>query len=292
VRQRILIVEDDAAQRASLCAWLAQQDYYVEAAVNGLDGIQRARLGWFDVVLIHAELPEVDGLAAARLIIDLTRDHGSPKIIALATNTASLLERSPAAGALFFAIVARPCEPVSLLATIRQAHADGHGTMAWDAPPEHGDGAPACASWPKAADAFWRMGARPGGKLRVLIADDDDLPRVVLAALLNEEGYEVEPAEDGLEAMLMMGSNAYDAAILDYDLPKMNGAAAARLAHDLLAREDRPLLIALTAHPALVQDRERGASKVFDDIIPKSAGFGPVIGAVERCLGARRRLAS
>jgi CheY-like chemotaxis protein len=292
VRQRILIVEDDTAQRVTLCAWLAQHDYYVEAAVDGLDAVQRARLGWFDVVLMHADLPEVDGLAAARLIVDLTRDHGSPRIIALATNRASLLERRPRAEDVFFAVEARPCEPVSLLETIRRALAQGTGAESWDAPDEEGDGGQLPACWPKAAHALWAMGARPNGKLRVLIADDDEMPRMVLAALLNEEGYEVEPAADGLEAMLMMGSNAYDAVILDYDLPRMNGAAAARLAHDLLAREDRPLLIALTAHPALVQDRQRGSAKVFDDIISKSAGFGPVIGAVEKCLGTRRRLAS
>jgi len=289
---QVLIVEDDAAQRVSLCAWLAQQGYYVEAALDGLEAVQRARLGWFDVVLMHADLPEVDGVAAARLIIDLTRDHGSPKIIALATNKSLLLERTPAAAEVFFAVMARPCEPISLLETVRRAHGYATGVHSWVAPAEESDGGQAPASWPRKAQPDWRMSARPNGKLRVLIADDDDLPRVVLAALLNEEGYEVEPAADGLEAMLMMGSNAYDAAILDYDLPKMNGAAAARLVHDLLAREDRPLLIALTAHPALVQDRERGLSKVFDDIIPKSAGFAPVICAVEKCLGARRRVAS
>jgi CheY-like chemotaxis protein len=82
----------------------------------------------------------------------------------------------------------------------------------------------------------------------------------------------------------MMGESAYAAAIVDYALPKVNGAAAARLVQDLLARADRPRLIALTASPALMQDKIEGMAGAFSEMVAKSDGLEALIEAVGRCL--------
>jgi CheY-like chemotaxis protein len=275
MRKRILVVEDDTQQRSVLENFLKGEKFYVETAVDGLDAVQRARLGWFDVILMDYRLPEVDGLAAARLIGDLTRDHGSPRIIALTACAAEVLQREAAPPKVFFAVEPKPWNPISLLARIDEAN------PAAGLPPE------AESSWPPPRAAPDRAPGRHLRKVsRILLVDDDDLPRAMLCTVLSSRGYQVDEAADGLQAVLMMGDEPYDAAILDFGLPKVNGVAAARLVRDLLAQAERPRLIALTANPTLVHDKEDGFASVFDEIIPKTAGLEAVIDAIEACLAA------
>ena len=278
MRKRILVVEDDAVQRSILAQFLNEQKFYVETAIDGLDAVQRARLGWFDIVLMDYRLPEVDGLAASRLIIDLTRDHGSPKIIALTSCPDAARQYGMHMEDIFFAVAAKPWSARAILDHIGEASdgADGGdraGTYCVE------------ALWPVARND---PGAEPDLSCRarrILLVEDDDLPRAAVTAALVARGYRVDQAKDGLEALLMIGNMSYDAAILDYALPKMNGAAAARLVHDLVARRDRPRLIALTANLGLVQDKVGGVPGAFDEIVAKSAGLDAVIDAVDRCLG-------
>jgi CheY-like chemotaxis protein len=273
VRKRILVVEDDAMQRDVLAGFLSDQRFYVETAVDGLDAVQRARLGWFDVILMDCRLPEIDGLAASRLITDLTRDHGSPKIIALTGWPEMARAQSDGVGHVFFAVEPKPWCPETLLQHI---HDSGQHAL------------PANPSWPpRRAESGPECGARPDSP-HILLVEDDGALRALVAAALKARGYHVDEAADGLQAVLMMGETAYDAAVIDYDLPKMNGAAAARLVQDLLARADRPRLVALTASPGMMQDKIDGLAGAFGAIVAKSEGLDAVLAAVDRCLASAR----
>jgi CheY-like chemotaxis protein len=266
MRTRILIVDGDADDRSGLAALLQHQGHYVEVAEDGLEAVQRARLGWFDIVLMEYDIAEVDGAAAARLITDLTSDHGSPVMIALTRDPVRMLARVPDAGRIFHAVMAKPCDGEAVLETILRCLA-GAGGDAAEAPGE---------AWPAP-----KPQTRPGR--RVLLVEDDAAQREVLTALLLEQGFDVEPAMDGLAALLLMGTTAYDVAILDYDMPKMNGVATARLVHDLIERADRPRLLALTANAELVRARDGGGLKLFDRILQKSGDLRAVIKSVGAC---------
>jgi two-component system sensor histidine kinase/response regulator len=284
VRKRILVVEDDAMQRNVLALFLNGQNFYVETAVDGLDAIQRARLGWFDVILMDCRLPEVDGVAASRLIADLTRDHGSPKIIALTGWPELARQPADAGGHVFFAIEPKPWDPDTLLRHIQAAPGPA-GAQEHEHP---GARRPADTLWPPVRDGETDTRQDSHERPCVLLVDDDDMPRTLVAAALMARGCRVDEAHDGLQAVLMMGETTYDAAIIDYALPKLNGAAAARLVHDLLARADRPKLIALTASPDALRDKINGLASAFSEIVAKDSGIPAVLAAVERCLLARR----
>lgn len=69
--------------------------------------------------------------------------------------------------------------------------------------------------------------------LRVLIVDDISSNRKLLARLLSREGHICEQAEDGEVAVRLVSeaiesSSPYDAILMDYEMPKMNGPAAAK----------------------------------------------------------------
>lgn len=63
-----------------------------------------------------------------------------------------------------------------------------------------------------------------GRRLRLLVVDDTEPVRCVLAELLRLEGYEVEIAADATEALQLARLVRWDGLVLDFDLPGLNGA--------------------------------------------------------------------
>lgn len=60
---------------------------------------------------------------------------------------------------------------------------------------------------------------------RVLVVDDDDLQRDVLADVLGRAGYAVEVAADGIAALAAVRASAPDVLVLDLLLPGLDGAS-------------------------------------------------------------------
>lgn len=58
---------------------------------------------------------------------------------------------------------------------------------------------------------------------RILVIDDDKSIRKVLTLILEEEGYTVDSAENGREAIDKSQSKFYDLALIDIRLPDMSG---------------------------------------------------------------------
>ena len=58
---------------------------------------------------------------------------------------------------------------------------------------------------------------------KVLIVDDTKNIRMLLSKCLELEGFEVDTAADGLEAVRMLSKNDYDLAFLDIKLPEISG---------------------------------------------------------------------
>jgi DNA-binding response OmpR family regulator len=97
--------------------------------------------------------------------------------------------------------------------------------------------------------------------LRVLIADDEHDTVTTLSALLREEGYEVQQAYSGRDAVATIHTFDPDVAILDIAMPGMTGWDVARTVRKNNAK--RPLLIAISGAYT------KGADKVLAQI----AGF-------------------
>jgi DNA-binding response OmpR family regulator len=63
---------------------------------------------------------------------------------------------------------------------------------------------------------------------RLLVAEDDEVTRTLLAAVLRKEGYEVREVADGGEAARLGASEDFDLIILDLGLPGLGGIEACR----------------------------------------------------------------
>jgi CheY-like chemotaxis protein len=80
--------------------------------------------------------------------------------------------------------------------------------------------------------------------LTILYAEDDPLVSDAVRGILRDEGWRVEVCEDGPTALSRLESAApYDLVILDYELPRMNGADLAACARRLPHRRQTPIIV-------------------------------------------------
>ncbi|MEK6813210.1 MAG: response regulator [Nitrospirota bacterium] len=84
--------------------------------------------------------------------------------------------------------------------------------------------------------------------LRILVADDDRDAREALSEILKRNGYEIEVAADGSEAMAMMHGAAYDIVLTDLKMPGADGIEVLRAA---AGKKNDCLVILITGFASL-----------------------------------------
>jgi len=126
---------------------------------------------------------------------------------------------------------------------------------------------------------------RPG-KREILIAEDDPLNRVLLATFLEEAGYRVGVAANGMQALKLIRDGMPDLVITDVNMPEMNGLELCRRlrSHHKLARIPIIMLSGLTEPPEILAGYAEGA----DDYVGKPIDFA-VLGAKIEALMLRGR---
>lgn len=118
--------------------------------------------------------------------------------------------------------------------------------------------------------------------MRILLAEDEKRMAAALAAILRQEQYEVDVAEDGISALAALESGAYDIAVLDVMMPGMNGFETARRARSEGVRI--PILM-LTARSQL-EDKVEGLDSGADDYLTKPFESRELLARI-RALGRR-----
>jgi two-component system response regulator MprA len=101
--------------------------------------------------------------------------------------------------------------------------------------------------------------------MRILVVDDDRAVRESLRRSLQFNGYQVELASDGVQAMEQIVAQRPDAVVLDVMMPRLDGLEVCRRLRS--TGDDLPILV-LTARDA-VSDRVAGLDAGADDYLPK-----------------------
>ncbi|HEX6356632.1 response regulator transcription factor [Actinophytocola sp.] len=121
--------------------------------------------------------------------------------------------------------------------------------------------------------------------MRVLVVDDDSGVRESLARSLEFEGYEVDTAADGAEALrLVVAPHRPDLAILDLMMPNVDGLETCRR---LRAAGDRMPVLMLTARDGL-GDRVTGLDAGADDYLVKPFALEELLARVRALLKQNR----
>jgi len=101
--------------------------------------------------------------------------------------------------------------------------------------------------------------------MRILVVDDDRAVRESLRRSLQFNGYQVETAGDGMQALESVTATRPDAMVLDVMMPRLDGLEVCRRLRS--TGDDLPILV-LTARDA-VSDRVSGLDAGADDYLPK-----------------------
>jgi CheY-like chemotaxis protein len=102
---------------------------------------------------------------------------------------------------------------------------------------------------------------------RVLLVEDEPISQEITRSLLADTELRVDVAGDGAQAVAMAAANAYDAILMDMEMPVLNGLDATRRIR-LLPQHARTPVIAMTAN-AFPEDRERCFAAGMSDHLPK-----------------------
>ena len=116
----------------------------------------------------------------------------------------------------------------------------------------------------------------------ILIVEDNEMNRDVLARQLTRRGYDVRTAADGRVALAMAHELAPDLILLDLGLPEIDGWECARLLKADAATHAIPI-IALTAH-AMLGDRQKAVDAGCDDFDTKPIDLGSLLDKITRLL--------
>ena len=95
---RILLVEDNEMNRDMLSRRLERKGFEVTMAVDGLQGVEKARAGGYDLILMDMSLPEIDGWEATRQLRAAPETKSVPIIALTAHAMAGDRDRALEAG--------------------------------------------------------------------------------------------------------------------------------------------------------------------------------------------------
>ena len=116
--------------------------------------------------------------------------------------------------------------------------------------------------------------------MRILLTEDEQDMSRVLAAIFKHEGYDIDVAANGQEAVNLAEANSYDCMIMDVMMPVKDGLTALA---EIRASGDTTPVIMLTAK-AEVDDRIQGLDTGADDYIAKPFGMMELVSRIKAVL--------
>jgi len=115
---------------------------------------------------------------------------------------------------------------------------------------------------------------------RILVVDDDENIRNTMKAILESEGYTVDIAANGMEAIKRSEETAYNVALLDIRLPDMEGVELLKLIKDAVPRTRK---IMVTGYPSM-QNAVAALNKNADAYMVKPVDIEKLLNMVKEQL--------
>jgi PAS domain S-box-containing protein len=247
--KRLLVVDDNAANREVVrrqsTAWgMTARD--TGSPTEALEWIRRGDP--FDVAILDMQMPEMDGLSLAHEI-RRSRDARSLPLVLL--TSLGRRKEDLEAGVEFGAYLTKPIKASQLFDALIGVFGGRAEESAAIPSEEAGEG-----------------GKAEQPRLRILVAEDNEVNQKLALLLLRKIGYGADLAANGLEALEALRRERYDVVLMDVEMPVMDGLEASRSIHREWPGNERPRIIALTAN-AMQGDRETCLAAGMDDYLSK-----------------------
>jgi len=119
--------------------------------------------------------------------------------------------------------------------------------------------------------------ARPD--VRILLAEDNRVNQMVTVKILEQAGYKVDVANNGIEALEALKRSRYDLVLMDSSMPEMGGVETTRRIRNFPNDLAQIPVVAMTAD-ALPGDRERYMGAGMSDYLPKPVRMSELLAMV------------
>jgi two-component system, sensor histidine kinase and response regulator len=267
-----LVVDDNETNRRILTTMLGHwglRALAADAAATALAMLDRSRNAGQTVALVITDLhmPETDGFQLTEMLRSRTAYANLP-VFLLTSSSASPGDNARCTDLRVAARLLKPVKQSLLLDNILRvlAGADRIEIAAATAQPD--------------SSALGGAAERP--TLQVLLAEDNPVNQKFALRVLSGAGHHVTLANNGLEAVELANSRAFDVILMDVQMPEMDGLDATRA---IRAREvDLPRhtpIIAMTAN-AMKGDREACIEAGMDGYVPKPVKKDVLLAEIDR----------
>ncbi len=265
--RRILLVDDNPTHLHILEARCRRWGMEVVTANRGRLALALLEAeSRFDVAVLDLNLTGMDGVQLAQSIRAQCGDS-APALVLVSSGA-----RRAESGAKhhFAAFLSKPVNHSHLFAVLAQVLNPGE---------------PAAPPRPRQLDPTLAQRL----PMKILVVEDSAINQKLAVGILAKLGYVSDVADNGQEAVEMIGSKPYDLVFMDLQMPVMDGLEATRHIIATLAPHSRPRIVAMTAN-ALAGDRERCLDAGMDDYIAKPIVPSVVQALVKRWGGQRALL--
>lgn len=262
--RKVLIVDDNATNRLILIRQTKSWGLEPRAAASGEEALTWIEAGHkFDLAILDMQIPDMDGVMLAER---LRQQRSAEDIPLILFSSLGGLESVPRE-IKFSARLSKPIKPSLLYSAIVDvlSHQMGVTPVKPAALPE---------------SAFDSMLAERH-PLHILLAEDNLVNQKVATRLLEKLGYRADIAANGLEVLEALERQHYDVVLMDIQMPKMDGVEATRKIFEQYSEEQRPRIVAMTAH-AMEGDRERYLGVGMDDYVSKPIRVQELVEALNR----------
>lgn len=242
--KNILLVDDNYTSRNILKQQLGQWNLTPSLASSAKEAIEAIRKNpRYDLVITDMEMPNTDGIELAEAIKNI-----NPKISFILLNT-TFNEQYKEHPGLFKCVLTKPVQQHLLYKYL------SHELSRVDVIAESQSTKPRTLS---------DLGKQY--PLRILVAEDNKTNQDVALKVLSKLGYQAALAQNGEEALEMVGEGLYDIIFMDIQMPVKDGLEATRMMR--LCLNTQPVIIAMTAN-AIQGDRQKCLNAGMDDYISK-----------------------
>ena len=265
--KRIVVVDDNDSQRATICRHLAALGLEVEdmrRSAEVLDRLETPDQPRFDLALVDLDMEGMDGQALVRRVRRRLDAEALP--IIMLTTQGQVVADEAAQRLSLSAFVQKPIRRRALTEALLHA---------LDVRPG------------QARPSLTRMATvEPLGELhplRILLAEDNVVNQKVALKMLSRLGYRADLAANGEEVVAAVQRQTYDVVLMDVQMPEVDGLEATRQIRTLLPLTTQPYIVAMTAN-AMQGDRERYLSAGMDDYVTKPVKMDDLSEALRRSL--------
>ncbi len=265
IGNRALIVDDNATNRTILGKQFSSVGVEAVKAADAYEALELAAAAAaagkpFDFAVIDLNMPGMDGIELAELL--KTDPATKPMILFLLSSSGERLGAAEAHMRGFAGSMTKPVRSSELFDSLITAVNGGA--------PDRSSKEPTTTR-PKRQEVTGM----------ILLVEDNTMNQLVASKLLAKLGYSVDIANHGGEAVTAIQAGAYDAILMDCQMPEMDGYEATGEIRRLEGTARRTPIIAMTA-AAMEGDREACLAAGMDDYITKPVRPDTVAAVLER----------